>query len=52
MSILLYLVPVALFLGFLGLVIFIWTLRTNQYEDLEGTAQRILIDDDSSKRND
>lgn len=52
MSILLYLVPVALFLGFLGLVIFIWTLRTNQYEDLDGAAQRILIDDDTPKNGD
>lgn len=43
---LLFLIPAALFLGFLGLAAFLWSLRTRQYEDLEGAAQRILIDDD------
>ena len=46
MSILLYLVPVALFLGFLGLAAFIWSLKSGQYDDMDGAAHRILLDDD------
>ncbi len=47
---LLYLIPVALFLGGLGLAGFIWTLRSGQYDDLEGASWRILTDDDTPKR--
>lgn len=46
MSVLLVLIPVALFLGGLGLAAFIWSVRTGQYDDLDGAARRILIDDD------
>lgn len=46
MSILVILIPVSLFLGGLGLVACIWTMRAGQYEDLEGAAARILIDDE------
>jgi cbb3-type cytochrome oxidase maturation protein len=46
---LLYLIPVALFLGGLGLVAFIWSLRSGQYDDLEGASWRILQDDDKPK---
>ena len=46
MIMLIYLIPVALFLGGLGLVAFLWSLRSGQYEDLEGAAHRILQDDD------
>jgi cbb3-type cytochrome oxidase maturation protein len=46
---LLYLIPVALFLGGLGLAAFIWSLRSGQYDDLEGAAWRILQDDDAPK---
>ena len=45
MSVLIYLIPVALFLGLVGLAAFIWALKSGQYEDLEGEAHRILIDD-------
>lgn len=45
MSGLLLLIPVALFLGSLGLVAFLWSLKSGQYEDLEGAAHRILEDD-------
>ena len=37
--------PAALFLGILGLAAFIWALRSGQFEDVEGAAHRILIDD-------
>ena len=46
MSGLLYLIPVALFLGLLGLGAFIWTLKSGQYDDLDGAAERILYDED------
>lgn len=46
MSVLEFLIPLALLLGGAGLAFFVWTIRTGQYEDLEGAAQRILIDDD------
>ncbi|PIO96291.1 Cytochrome oxidase maturation protein, cbb3-type [uncultured Pleomorphomonas sp.] len=46
MSVLVFLVPAALLLGLLGLAGFMWSLKTGQYEDLEGAAWRILEDDD------
>lgn len=50
MSALVYLIPVALFLGLLGLGAFLWSLRSGQYEDLDGAAQRILFDDEDAPR--
>ena len=41
------LIPVALFLGLLGLLAFLWALRSGQFDDLDGAAHRILFDDDS-----
>lgn len=46
MSVLLILVPVALALGGLGLMAFLWSLRAGQYDDLDGAAERVLLDDD------
>ncbi len=46
MSVLAYLIPIALFLGLLGLGAFVWALRSGQFEDLDGAAERILFDDD------
>jgi cbb3-type cytochrome oxidase maturation protein len=40
------LIPVALGLGTLGLFAFFWALRRGQFEDLEGAAARILIEDE------
>lgn len=40
-----YLIPVSLFLGGLGLVAFLWSLRSRQYDDPEGDARRILQKD-------
>ena len=48
MTILIYLIPVALFLGGLGLAAFLWALRSGQYEDMEGAAHRILFDDEDT----
>jgi len=46
MTALVYLIPIALGLGLLGLFVFFWAARTGQFDDLEGAAHRILIDDE------
>lgn len=46
MSSLVFLVPLALLLGGAALGAFLWSLRSGQYEDLDGAAERILLDDD------
>lgn len=43
----LYLVPISLGLGAIGLAVFLWTLRKGQYDDLDGAAERILHDEDA-----
>ena len=40
------LLPLALLLGFVGLLAFMWTLKSGQYDDLDGDAWRAIIDDD------
>lgn len=40
------LIAIGLIMGAAGLVAFLWSLRTGQYEDLDGAAERILPDDD------
>ena len=46
MTVLLVLVPLALLLGLAGLFAFLWSLRSDQYSDLDGAAVRMLADDD------
>jgi cbb3-type cytochrome oxidase maturation protein len=46
MSSLIFLVPLALLLGAAALAAFLWSLKSGQYEDLDGAAERILLDDD------
>ncbi|HAH11051.1 MAG TPA: cbb3-type cytochrome oxidase assembly protein CcoS, partial [Alphaproteobacteria bacterium] len=46
MDILLLLIPCAMMLGVVALGAFFWSLNAKQYEDLDGAAERILIDDD------
>jgi cbb3-type cytochrome oxidase maturation protein len=48
MEVLIYLVPLALALGFLGLAAFLWSLKTGQYDDLDGAAWRAIMDDDEA----
>lgn len=43
---LLILIPVALLLGILGVGAFFWSLKNGQFDDPDGAAQRILLDDD------
>jgi cbb3-type cytochrome oxidase maturation protein len=46
MTVLLFLIPGALALGALGLMAFLWSLRSGQFDDLDGAANRVLFDDD------
>ncbi len=52
MSQLLVLIPVALFLGLIGLIAFLWAMKSGQFEDLDGAAHRILFDDDEDAPSD
>ncbi|MCO6417896.1 cbb3-type cytochrome oxidase assembly protein CcoS [Siccirubricoccus sp. KC 17139] len=45
MNVLTVLVPLALLLGLLALIFYVWTLRTGQYDDPDGAAARILFDE-------
>ncbi|WP_420586045.1 cbb3-type cytochrome oxidase assembly protein CcoS [Ruegeria sp.] len=45
MEVLAYLIPISLFLGGVGLVAFVYTVRSNQYDDPEGDSRRILSDE-------
>ncbi len=44
MNVLVYLIPISLLLGGIGLGFFFWSLKTRQYDDPEGDAHRILSD--------
>ena len=46
MDVLYFLVPVAIFLGLIGLILMVVAARIGQFDDLEGPAHRILFDDD------
>ncbi|MFM8680552.1 MAG: cbb3-type cytochrome oxidase assembly protein CcoS [Alphaproteobacteria bacterium] len=46
MNSLLLLIPLAILLGLLGLAAFLWALRSGQFEDLDGAAQRVLLDEE------
>lgn len=46
MDVLLYMIPLALLLGGVALVAFVWAIKSGQYDDLDGDAQRILLDDE------
>ncbi|WP_085904919.1 cbb3-type cytochrome oxidase assembly protein CcoS [Kiloniella majae] len=52
MTALTFLIPIALLLGLLGLIAFLWSLRTGQYDDLEGAAYRAVFDDDPVEQDD
>jgi len=44
MNILLFLAPASIALGAIGLVAFLWTMRSGQYDDPKGDAERVLYD--------
>jgi cbb3-type cytochrome oxidase maturation protein len=45
MTVILWLILTSLAVAGGGLAVFLWSLRSGQYEDLEGGANRILFDD-------
>ncbi len=46
MTVLLFLIPVALLMGLAGLCAFLWSLKSGQFDDPQGSAERILTDED------
>lgn len=48
MSVLVYLIPASIGLGLVGLCCFLWSLKAGQYEDLDGAAVRILLDEEDA----
>lgn len=50
MEVLIYLVPLALGLGLVGLAAFMWALKSGQFEDLDGAAWRAIGDEDEAPR--
>lgn len=57
MSVLVWLVPIALLMGLAGLGAFFWSMKSGQYDDLSGAAERILLNEDdrplaSTRKND
>jgi len=51
MEILYLLIPLSVVLVFMIAVVFWWSLKSGQFEDLEGPAYRILMDDDLPSGN-
>lgn len=46
MDIIVFLIPAAVLLGAMGLAAFLWSLAAGHYEDLDGAAARIFLDDE------
>ncbi|WP_354081759.1 cbb3-type cytochrome oxidase assembly protein CcoS [Constrictibacter sp. MBR-5] len=44
-----WLVPIALGMGVVGLMAFLWSVRSDQYEDLDGAAERVLLDQEDDR---
>lgn len=44
-----FLIPIALGMGLAGLAAFFWAMRSGQYEDMDGAAVRVLIDDEEEE---
>ena len=49
MEVLVFLVPLALMLGLIGLTAFLWSLKSGQYDDLDGAAWRAISDDEPTE---
>ena len=45
MSLLTWMVPVALGMGLVGLFAFLWSMKSGQLEGLDGAAERVLLDE-------
>lgn len=46
MTVLFWLIPIALGMGIVGLLAFLWSMRSGQYDDLDGAAERVLLGQD------
>ncbi|MDX1574048.1 MAG: cbb3-type cytochrome oxidase assembly protein CcoS [Methylophaga sp.] len=46
------LLPGMLLLGIIGVAVFFWAVRSGQYDDMEGAAHRVLMDDDEPESDD
>jgi len=46
MNSLVFLIPIALLFGVVALTSFLWSLRSGQYDDLDGASERILLRDE------
>jgi cbb3-type cytochrome oxidase maturation protein len=46
MDVIYSLIPGMMFFGLLFFAVLIWAVKKGQYEDMEGNASRILLDDD------
>jgi cbb3-type cytochrome oxidase maturation protein len=46
------LIPIALGMGLLGLAAFFWSMKDGQYDDMDGAANRILIEDEDDASED
>lgn len=44
-------IPMAMLIALGALVVFFWSLKSGQYEDIEGPKYRMLFDDDESSEN-
>lgn len=49
MQSLVFLIPLAIAVGIVALGIFFWSIRSGQYDDLDGAAERILLDDEDDR---
>jgi len=49
MEVLVFLVPLAIMLGAAGLAAFLWSLKSGQYDDLDGAAWRAIADDEPAE---
>ncbi|MBN9075986.1 MAG: cytochrome oxidase maturation protein, cbb3-type [Rhizobiales bacterium 65-79] len=43
MTVLVWLIPIALAMAAVALVAFLWSMRSGQYDDLDGAAERVLL---------
>lgn len=49
MTILYLLIPLAMLVMAIAIALFVWSVKSGQYDDLEGPAYRILMDDDDPR---
>lgn len=50
MDIIFLMIPAAIFLGLVGLVFLIWSIKNGQFEDMEGPKYRIFFDEEDQKK--